>query len=128
MIHLIEVDKIHVDSAITIEMYPKDNSMIYALLLDHEHIPTINQFTHAAIVSLKDSYEGGTPNTSAIWNSDGEFFEWFVGNDAVANRTGRWILTIMALKEIVNISNPESSNCFLRYECKSIVQIEKCSP
>ena len=87
MIHLIEIDKIHVDSAITVEMYPIENDMIYVFLLDHDYIPTITKFEHAAIFSLKDSYEGGSPNTSAVWNSDGEFFEWFVENDAVENRT-----------------------------------------
>ena len=105
MIHLIEIDKIHVDSAITVEMYPIENDMIYVFLLDHDYIPTITKFEHAAIFSLKDSYEGGSPNTSAVWNSDGEFFEWFVENDAVENRTGRWILTVLTLKELVNISS-----------------------
>ena len=105
MIHLIEIDKIHVDSAITIEMVPFENDKIYVFLLDHEYIPTITKFEHSAIFSLKDSYEAGSPNTSALWDSDGEFFEWFVGNDAVSNRTGRWILTILTLKELVNISS-----------------------
>ena len=86
-------------------MVPFENDKIYVLLLDHEYIPTITKFEHSAIFSLKDSYEAGSPNTSALWNSDGEFFEWFVGNDAVSNRTGRWILTILTLKELVNISS-----------------------
>ena len=64
----IEIDKIHVDSAITIEMVPFENDKIYVFLLDHEYIPTITKFEHSAIFSLKDSYEAGLPNTSALWN------------------------------------------------------------
>ena len=106
MIHMIEIEKIHVDSTITIEMNPDDQGITYALLLDHEYIPNINQYEHAAAFSLDGSVS--TTNTSFKWNSDVGAYEWFIGNHAIANRTGRWILTVMTLKELLNANDLEA--------------------
>ena len=33
-----------------------------------------------------------------------EFFEWYISDKAIANRTGRWFLTVLNLKKPMNIS------------------------
>ena len=98
MIHQIEIAKIHIDSTLTIEFKPTDENLMYGLLLDHERIPIPSQYEHAAIVSLKDNNFESTNATNVFWNSDYEFYEWFISNDAVNNRTGRWFLTIISMK------------------------------
>ena len=86
-----------------------DETKMYAFLLDHDRIPTLQKFEHAAVVSLKNDVYESTSNTQVQWNSDGEFYEWFVENDAVANRTGRWILTMATLSGgISNVSDLSS--------------------
>lgn len=108
MMHVMEVGEIHVDSAITIEFFPENLNSPYVLLFDHERIPTYNEFENVAFVSTQ---EMSTTNNSEIsWNSDDDFYEWFLTNDAVANRTGRFFITIATLKQGENISLSEMEN------------------
>jgi hypothetical protein len=99
MMHLVEVGVIHVDSALTIEFTPDDLSNKYALLIDHERIPTYNEYQFACSLTTGEPTASGG---QARWDGDGEFLEWFIDNDAVANRTGRWIVTIITMNEELN--------------------------
>ena len=117
MIHQIEIAKIHIDSTLTIEFKPTDENLMYGLLLDHERIPIPSLYEHAAIVSLKDNNFESTNATNVDWNPDYEFYEWFISNDAVNNRTGRWFLTIISMKatttsDELNKKKCEDSNMF----------------
>ena len=57
---------------------------------------------NSLIVSLKDNVFEASNGTKVFWDSDGEFYEWFISNDAVNNRTGRWYLTIISMDKTVN--------------------------
>ena len=97
MYHLVEVEEIHIDSAITIEFSVEDDSSYYVLLLSHEHMPTHLAFEFGASVSYQTNSYNFSDNTKLTYNSDFDFFEWYINNAAVANRTGRFILTVATL-------------------------------
>ena len=119
MFHKIEVAEIHIDSALTIEFYVEDLTSHYGLLISHEHIPTHNSFEFAASISL-----AGSPifseNTNVKYNLEFEFYEWFLENSAVSNRTGRFILTIATLSEALTIEELEKKT-FSKNKVKKFV-------
>ncbi len=94
MYHLMEVVSIHVDSALNIEFYPEDFSVKMVILLDHDRIPTYKNFAFGVNVkNYNDKLKSG------YMTAIDEGFDWFVINEAVNNRTGRWMITVAQVTE-----------------------------
>ena len=77
-----------------IEIEPVNTGHNLHILLSHEKIPTFKSFDFITKVSdlpLNDSLE-------AV-NIDFKFNFWFLNNSLLQNRTGRWFMNVMDLKE-----------------------------
>ena len=77
----------------------------FVLLLSHERLPTYSRFdlgTMANERSLPKDIDGGG------------FYRWYLSDQSVRNKTGRWFLTVMQLKGDLNSTDLRRGH-FARY-------------
>ena len=77
----------------------------FVLLLSHERLPTYSRFdlgTMANERSLPKDIDGGG------------FYRWYLPDQSVQNKTGRWFLTVMQLKGDLNSTDVRRGH-FARY-------------